>query len=182
MEGELSYFNITNIEINQLAIRLNAYLKEFPLSFACYMTCLDQKWTNKLQALIGDSINGEIKTQLQNLNGPLFVDLQGKNGSLTIDGELSKGVLLLKKDLQAQVVVTPNLGRYVLEEIIPILNGITYAEKPLQLTFRHQGFSTPIEEMDFSKISIDKASLNGQSSNFLRKLNWLRSKPSFFIR
>ena len=67
--------------------------------------------------------------------------------------------MTLNKDFHAQLTITPELGKYVLKEFVPIMDGILSADQPMKLTVESQGFAAPLYDLKPANISIRKASL-----------------------
>lgn len=120
---------------------------------------LNPSLTRQLEAIIGSSVNAKIHTQLQAMNGPVFLDLKGENGTLDIDADLNQGIVTLRKDFQAQLLITPQLGKYVLKEFVPIVDGIIGSDQPLKLTISKEGFAFSLNHLSIESVSIHHAAL-----------------------
>ena len=147
----------------QLSFNLESSIKTLPVAFISELCCLDPSYEQKIDALFGPTLDvnvtANISTPMQKMAGPLFLRLQGTNAHLNIDAMLDNGVALLNKDLILHLKVTPELGQYVLQDILPITEGILSADQPLKLTIPHQGVVLPIQPLSISSMSIPKASL-----------------------
>ena len=159
--------NITNgfnsrgqIDKENLSLSLDATVAALPVPLLCQFVCVDEKLKNKIEVMLGPRIDAKIKAQLQKMNGPLYVALNGQNGRLTIDAMLKQGILTLNENLTAELTVTPQLGEYVLKDMIPVLSGMLSADHPIHLTIAKEGFAVPLKNLSIANASIGKAVLD----------------------
>ncbi len=145
---------------HNLSLTLDADIDSLPISMLCQFVCVDSTVRRQIEAVIGTTLNAKLKAKLQQMNGPVFAELKGKNGHLTMDGNIANGIFKLNKDLQAQVTVTPQLSEYVLQDVIPIVNGMLNADQPLKLTVSHTDFALPLHEPSLSTVNISTATLD----------------------
>lgn len=141
-------------------LNLTGKIATFPAGLVCSVVCLDPTLRAKIDAMFGETIDAELQVQLQKMDGPVLAKLEGKNGSIQVDGKLNDGVLTLNKAFQAQFAMTPEFGKNVVEEFIPLLSGIIGADNPLSITVQPQGFSAPLRNFDKSKIQIGQGTIN----------------------
>ncbi|HEV8052821.1 MAG TPA: hypothetical protein VGP47_10025, partial [Parachlamydiaceae bacterium] len=147
------------INRQDLSMTLDANVQSLPISLLCQFACVDPKLKQKIEIVLGSKINGKIKTQLQRMNGPLFVELNGENGRFTIDAFLNQGIMTLNQDLKAQLTVSPQLGEYVLKDLIPVLSGMLSADHPIHLTIGKDGFALPLRNPSATTVAIGNAVL-----------------------
>lgn len=148
------------IDKENLSIALDAHIDELPVPLLCQFICLDPKIKQKLEIVLGPKVNAVIKTHLQRMNGPVFVEMIGNNSRFVIDANMNQGILTLNQDLKAQIIVTPQLGDYVLKDLIPVLSGMLSAEQPILLTIAKEGFSIPLRNPSINTISMQQAVLD----------------------
>jgi len=171
IEGTLNNGFYPDGSLNQkdLSLSFNANINTLPVTLLCQFVCLDPKLKQKIEAVIGPTLNANIQAQLQQMNGPFFADVQGNNGRLTVDAYLNNGIMTLNKDMQAQLTVTPELGEYVLKDLIPILGGMISAEHPISLTINKEGFFLPLRNISPLTVQIPRGTLNLGKVRFSEK-------------
>ena len=148
-----------SVNERDLSLTLDASVENLPVPLICEMACLNPEMTQKANAIIGSALNAKIKARLQEMSGPVYVELNGINGHTILDGQLAKGALTLNKDFYAELKVTPQLGKYVLQDLIPFLSGVIESDQPLKLTISRDGFLLPLHQFAHTDISIAGASL-----------------------
>lgn len=158
-----------SINHQDLSLSFNANINTLPVSLLCQFVCLDPKLKQKIEALIGPTLNANIQAQLQQMSGPFFADVQGSNGHFTLDAYLNNGILTLNQDITAQLKVTPELGEHVLKDLIPILGGMLSAEHPISLTLYKEGFYLPLRNASPLNIQIPHGTLNLGKVRFSEK-------------
>lgn len=169
---------------DSLSLQLDATVETLPVSLLCQFVCVDQKLKNKFEAVIGPTLNANVKARLINMNGPLYVDLNGKNGHLNVDATINQGTLLLNRPATAQVAVTEQLSKYVLSEFIPVISGMLSADHPIKLTVEPNGFMLPLKDISTANVSIGQAALEmgkvsfSSSSQLAKVLSLLMTSSS----
>lgn len=149
-----------SVNDRDLSLSLDATLEKLPVPLLCQFACVDPSIRQKLEAMIGSTLDAKVKANLNRLNGPVFVDLKGNNGHLSIDAVLSNGYVYLNRDMTAELKVTPQLSEYVLDDLIPVLNGMLSAAQPIRLTIAQQGFAVPLRNPSIDNITIGRAMLD----------------------
>jgi hypothetical protein len=142
-----------------MSVAMDGIADEVPVSLLCELLCSDSKMNKKVQALVGSRLNSQLKIQLRQMSGPIYLTVNGSNGNFLIDGSITNGHLKLNRNFEAEIAVTPELGKYVLSDYIPILGDIHSAEKPIKLTIGQQNFTFPITNPTLEQITIGQASL-----------------------
>lgn len=140
------------INVEDLSLSLEAKSNRLPASLFCQLVCLKKETREKLEALLGETVDTDIKAKLQRMNGPIQATLKGKNGNLKLDAQLDNGVLRLNQPFVVEVAVTPKLGKSILEEVIPILSGVISGDRPVKITVQPKGFALPL----YPAFSLDK--------------------------
>lgn len=135
-----------SLNSDQLSLTFEGNVQEVPIPLLCLMVCEDPSASQKLEALIGPTLNAKVNAKLNRMNGPILVDVSGKNGKVFIDGVIQQGVLRLNKELVAQIQVTPNLGKYVLQEYLPVIGGLVGADQPIKLTIDPKNFALSLKD------------------------------------
>ena len=124
------------------------------------LCCLDHSYGQKINAIFGPTLDAKITTQLHRMQGPISVEMKGKNAHFSMEATLDRTVAILNKDLVIEVKVTPELGKYVLQEILPITEGILGADKPLTLTIAHEGTFIPLQPFSIDSMTIPKMTID----------------------
>jgi hypothetical protein len=140
-----------------LSFTLDTHISSLPISLLCQILCLDSSYGKKIDAIFGPTLDAKFNTHLKHMHGPILVDLKGKNGHLNLDAAIENGILTLNKDLIIEVAVTTEFVQHVLQEIIPITNGMLNADQPLKLTIASEGFILPIHNFSKSNLTISNA-------------------------
>lgn len=155
---ENGFTNEGSINNRDLSLTLNGNVENLPIPLLCHLVCKPDLG-RQIEAVIGPTLNAKVKAQLQRMNGPVYLDIKGSNGNILLDAHIYEGILTLRNDLKAQVTITPQLGQYVLQEFIPIINGIQSSDQPMRLTISKQGFALPLKNIDPTNVNIEKAAL-----------------------
>lgn len=142
------------------SLSLDGTITSLPIPLLCQFACLDEKLRKKIEIVLGPTIDAKIKAQLQRMNGPIYVEVNGQNGKLTMDAMINQGILTLNQDLKAELTVTPQLGEYVLKDMIPVLAGLLSADHPIYLGISKEGFAIPIVNPSSTNVFIGSAVLN----------------------
>lgn len=149
-----------SINRDGLSMNFNATIESLPIPLLCQFACVDPKLKQKIEIVLGPRINANIKAQLQHMNGPVYIDVNGSNGKFTLDAIVDQGIMTLNQNLTAQLTVTPQLGEYVLKDLIPVLSGMLSADHPISLTIGKEGFALPLRSPSINNITISNAVLN----------------------
>ena len=137
------------------SLNLNAYAHSFPAHSILRM--VDLSWSDKIQALLGDTVNGKFDIKLSQKQGTLLAQLNGQNGTLFMDGHVSDGTLYLNQPFTAEVVATPYFGQHVLKHLVPFLTTAIGSNAPLKVTIDNNGFSYPLLDYNPEQIQINQA-------------------------
>lgn len=151
-------FNNGKLNLNDLSLALDAYVENVSIPMLGALL-FNPSLGQQLETVIGPTFNANVSSKLVAMHGPVMINLKGNNGQIYIDGQLRKGILTLNKDLQSQVTITPALGKYVLKEFIPIVDGILGSDQPLTLTISKDGFAVPLQNANILNISVGQAAL-----------------------
>lgn len=156
MQGTIEHFLTPSgsVDFDNLSLNLEVKTRRLPAGLFCQMGCLESTIQDKIEALLGETVDTDIKVHLHHMNGPLMAQLNGKNGHVLFDGQLTNGVLTLNKPFEIQVAVTPQLGKSILQDFIPILSGVIAADAPIKISIDPVGFSLPLKQIDINKITI----------------------------
>ncbi|CDZ81651.1 hypothetical protein BN1013_02187 [Candidatus Rubidus massiliensis] len=136
--------NDNSFNVDSMSLDIDLKTPYLPISLMSQLLSLPVEKKEQLLALFGKGIEANIHTKLEKMEGPVLLEVKGLNGGLNLDGHIAKGILRLNKDFKAQFNLTPHLGKLVVQEIFPLLNGIVRSENPLTITIPHHDFSLPL--------------------------------------
>lgn len=142
---------------DNMSVQMDGSLVAIPAPLLCKVICSDTLLSHQSDALFGPTFDATIKVQLQQMNGPISMKANGKNGNVSFSGRIQDGILTLTDNLYAEFAVTPQLGQYVLQEFIPVLNGILSSDQPLKIFINKEGFSMPIRDITPTAVSVGGA-------------------------
>jgi len=143
------------IDKDKLTVELRAKCNQVALPIIC--KAFNPALKEKAEALFGTAVDADLQAEVRSTNGSLLMELKGENGQLLADVQIKDGVLLLNKPLEATVKVTPQLGKHVLKEVIPLLGDVVSAENPLKISIGSDGFSLPVHQFELNKIEVNQA-------------------------
>lgn len=149
-----------SVNIQDLSLNLKAKSRRLQVGLLCHMIFRETTLRDKIEALFGPTMDIDATASLRRMNGPLYAQLQGKNGRMTVDALLKDGNLTLKNPLDIQVAVTPQLGKSILQDAIPILSGAIAAQQPIKITVDPQGFSFPVRNWDLMNFHLGRATID----------------------
>lgn len=162
IEGTLENAFTSSGELNRsdLSLQFEAKSRRLPAGLISHLIYKDPSIRHKVEAMFGPTVDTDVKISLQRMSGPIQANFKGKNGHMTLDSSLSQGVLTLKRPLEIEVAVTPQLSKSILQDFVPILSGAIAAERPIKITVDPQQFQFPIQEFDIEDIKIGRASID----------------------
>lgn len=159
VDGDIrnAFTDTGEINLANLSLNFEAKSKRLPASMFCQVACLEEDVRNKIEALFGEVLDTDIKVQLQQMNGLVQASILGSKGNISMDAQLTQGVLTLNKPVEAMFTVTPQLGKSILQDVIPILSGVISAENPIKISIDAKGLSVPLKPWDLSKVQLGQA-------------------------
>ncbi len=161
IDGSLANSLTSNGHFNEAGLSLNLDGTMTNLSVPMLSHLLfNPKLGRQLQAVLGSNVNAKFNAALQSMNGPIALSLNGDNGQFQLDAQINNGILTLRRDLEAQLKITPELGLYVLQDLIPTLKGILRSDQHLMLNIKKQGFAVPVKNPNLTNISLAQGSLS----------------------
>lgn len=113
------------------------------------------KIETSLLHLIRDFFTGSITLKLTG-----EVQVLKQPGQINLHAHLQKGILTLVEPFEAVFTMTPELGQYVLQDLVPLLGGVVSAEDKVTLTINPKGFSYSLQNKDFHSAEIGLMTLN----------------------
>lgn len=147
---------------NKQNLSANVELKgtNFPVPVLTAFIDTDGTLTPKALALLGPTLNTEIRASLKNMAGPVSLQLQGQNAKVDLQGFVQNQGFYLAKPLTMEVKITPEIGQKVLEPLIPLLSSALRADEPITLTVDSNNFFVPLDNISLTGINMPSAELN----------------------
>lgn len=161
--GDLSqslFDEISEINIKDVYVNLEARSKGLLASLLCQIFCEDASISQKIEALLGKAIDANVNVRLHQMDGPILVELQGEHGHYFIDALLADYVLTLNQPAKMEIMVTSELSKSILQELLPILGEIASSDQPLNVIINPKGFAIPLKHFDLEFIEIGSAVMN----------------------
>lgn len=125
----------------------------------CDLFCPYPAVSPKLEALIGNLLDADIRFNINQMSGPVFANIRGGNGMMKFNGRLQSGFLYLNEPLIAEVKATSALGTHILKDFVPFLQGLESSSSPIRFTLYNEGFAFPVKDFNVQAIAIKEASL-----------------------
>lgn len=178
-----TFKNTGEINIDHLALKLDAQFQKFPVILLGQFFGVDQVIAKKISVLLGDLINVELSTELKHLQGPVNANLSGPNGQISLNANVNQGILTLNKNFYSQFIPTQEFGKVILVDIFPLGEGLIGADNPFTVDIDATGFVLPIKNFDISAVKVGAAKLefgkvrfrsDGQFGSVLSLLNNFR--------
>lgn len=156
-------------DFEQGSFCVQGHLKHFPVGIMAKVISGDEKVADKLEAILGTQVDGDIHAEMINHQGPVRFNLKGTNGQCDIDARIVDRVLLLNKPITASLKVTPQLEQAVLREYLPILSSVVAADKPIELSIPVTGFRLPLIKPSIADLKFQNAELKLDKMLFSRE-------------
>ncbi len=107
--------------------------------------------------ICGDNLSAKIQADIVKQNGTVDAVIKSPHCAASVAGFVRKGVLSLREPLRAEVIMTPNLSRMLLEDANLI---VVSAKGPISLYIDPQGVSIPLYPMKWSQVRIGAGRLD----------------------
>jgi hypothetical protein len=154
-----AFKNSGEFDMDNLAFWLDTKFQKFPVMLLGQFLSVDDAISQRISAVLGDTVNADVHVQIDHLQGPVIANLSGDKGSISLDAKINKGILFLNKNFQTQVALTPEFGKAILEDIFPLAKGVIGSDNPLTINIAAEGFSLPIKNFDINNVKIGSSSL-----------------------
>lgn len=160
-------------------LALQGQLRQFPASIFYKLSKLEASRIAKLEAALGPIIDASFDIHLQHNNGPVKASIAGSRGAVHLDSIVKGDYLTLNSPFYAEVEASPALSETVLQELIPLLAGITRADDRLRIAIQPDGFLIPLSHITLNNIQIGQMAVElgnvyfdeyGQVATILRLL------------
>lgn len=137
--------------------KMNAKLVNFPTLLLDSLFFIQTKAHLAPSILLGDTINADLNTKLEDLSGFIDFEIDSKDSKANFNAFLNDGVVKLSKPIRASIKVTKKLADHVLTNMNISLHE---AKNPLELYIQDKGFYFPLAPFDLSKVQIRSAKAN----------------------
>lgn len=127
---------------------------------------LDNLHERQLKAVLGDTINAQLKSTFKGLNGTVIGSLYGQQGKASLNGQLQNGTFTLNEPFIWSIRLSPEFSSAILQEHVPLLGTAFAADQPLQLKIAPEGFSIPLLPFDIQQISIPQGTFQMNKIQF----------------
>ena len=148
-----------DLDIADISMTLQTETNQLPAGILCTIVCLDPSIRDKIEAVVGTTADIHLQAQLYHMNGAIQLEVKGNRGHFVLDGKLNNAILTLNKPLEIEIQVTPALSETILDELIPLLGGVIYADKPIYIVVDPQGFMLPLTDISPLTLQLGKASI-----------------------
>lgn len=157
-----------NLQYEEAEATLTGHLRHFPVALATQIAVGDKALADKLEAVLGSQVDGDLEAKIHNGTGPVKVSVKGLNGNASLSGNIQKRTLTLSEPLIASLKITPQLERAVLREWLPFLGSVISSEQPIELTIAKEGFIFPLENPTTANVQVQSASVKLNKMQFSR--------------
>lgn len=157
-EGDFNHGNFS--------LSLSSDARNIPVGLFCDVVLLSDQVMDQMDALIGSHLDNHIDILIKQGKGTIQANLTGTLGSLNLKGKVESGLLTLLAPFTASLQVTPQLGKSVLQPLIPLLSTAYHSERPVTITIAPQGFRFPLLPWDPSLIRIETGVIDLGKINF----------------
>lgn len=163
LEGAVThFFNFQGKLKNRNEMELQARIegKQLTRPFLQGVFFLPHETTQKLEALLGESIELNANCTFKDLNSFIQGEAKGAYGKFLFDGKIKQGVFTLNKPLESFVTLTPAFTQTFLVPYIPLLSSTIGSENPIKLTIDPAEFACPLFPFDLSQIKLGSARID----------------------
>ncbi|GAB4227242.1 MAG: hypothetical protein Tsb0021_03930 [Chlamydiales bacterium] len=131
-----------------------------PLSILAKMFCLDTSIQQQADIIIGSKLDGTARLSFSEGVGSVEAHLRGTNSKVFLDGYIKDGILRLNRTFFAEMAVTQELSKSLIQDIFPLFNAALSAEHPITLKIEPQGFALPLFYNSLSNLVVGNATLD----------------------
>ncbi len=163
LDGQVQFSRLFNeqgmLDLPHSQISLQANIQQFPSMLLDALVRASGNADPIFSILFGDALNAQCEAQIEQSNGNIKSQIQSKNTKAALDATIRNGILSLNQDLDAQLIVTPELSDFLFSKVNPLsISGIS-ARNPLTLHIDAQGFAYPLSPYIPANITIPKGKI-----------------------
>ena len=149
------------LDLKQLTTDSTIKIQQFPSAILDIFA----KNSNPFSTVFGETINADFSIKLQNFSGPLKLNVNSPNTRASMVGQFNNGILTLNEPVYAQVTMTRDMSKLILQDVNPLSIDSITSQNPITLMIDSKGFSFPVYPYDVRQIAIPFARLElGQIS------------------
>lgn len=157
-----------NLQYEEAEASVSGHLRHFPVALATQIAIGDKALADKLEAVLGSQVDGDLEAKIHDGAGPVKLSVKGLNGSAELAGNIQNRTLTLSQPLTASLKITPQLERAVLREWLPFLGSVISSDQPIELTVAKEGFVFPLVNPNTSNVQMQSATLKLNKMQFSR--------------
>ncbi len=153
------YTDGQDLDFSHLSSKIAVDISKLPSSVIDLFARTFGDQSSTFSSIFGPSITASAELSLQDASGPLKLNVNSQSTRASVVGKLTNGILTLDEPIYAQVTVTPELSRYVLEGVNPLSITEILSDNPITLEVQPSGFSLPLTHFTMDKVNIPTARL-----------------------
>lgn len=157
-----------NLQYEEAEASVSGHLRHFPVALATQIAIGDKALADKLEAVLGSQVDGDLEAKIHDGAGPVKLSVKGLNGSAELAGHIQNRTLTLSQPLTASLKITPQLERAVLREWLPFLGSVISSDQPIELSVAKEGFVFPLVNPNTSNVQMQSATLKLNKMQFSR--------------
>lgn len=139
---------------------LEGKMDDFPSHMICRACLFELDEEQRFKAAFGNHVDAKLGIDLKQEEGAVKLHMQGENGSVNIVGAIQQGALTLHEPLTVDMAMTPELGEYVIDDIIPLLSSAQVADSRILLTVDPKGTSIPMRPFSIDRVNVGSGTIN----------------------
>jgi hypothetical protein len=105
-------------------------------------------------AVIGPEVSVDANWQMRKGRGPAQLKIRSSRAKADVSARLTKEGLRLDEPVEAELVLTNELGELVLPKLGPLFRGIESASQPVRMRIEPKGFLVPLQRMDIRRVQV----------------------------
>ena len=154
-----------SLDLAQLTTDAVAKIQQFPSIALDIFATSNGKNNYPFSTVFGETINADFSIKLQKFSGPLKLNVNSPNTRASLVGQFNNGILTLNEPVYAQVTMTPEMSKLILQDVNPLSIDSITSKNPITLMIDSKGFSFPVYPYDVRQVAIPFARLElGQIS------------------
>lgn len=143
---------------SDLDVQLNFFGKNLPLAYFAAKADVDETLQKQIRTLFDNAAEIQLNLNLNESRGPIDLSIQGTHCEMEGSFFVEESVIRLQKPLVLTMEVTPEIGKNILGEIVPLLGSVVSGNGAIQITIEPDGFQIPVNQ--FKKTSFNKGTVD----------------------
>ena len=128
--------------------------KRLPLSYFASKMDVSPILQQQIRTLFNNDAEIQLLLDVYESRGPIDLAIKGTKCQMAGSFYVDESTIKLQKPLLLQMEVTPDIGKNILGEIVPLLSSVISANGAIQIEIDPQGFSIPVN--NFKGTSFDR--------------------------